>query len=117
MKEIVFYEKENWEIPVQDFLDSLAVWDRRLKWKITHKIYLLSLGRLWYKDVKYVKDKIYELRIKDTFGISRVFYFNYSWNKIVLLDAIIKKENKLKQYVIDRVIKYKDNFTQKSWNI
>ncbi len=110
MKEIIFYKKQNWKFPVKDFLDDLKYKNPVLHSKILQKIDLLSLDRLWNDDFKYILDKIYELRIKQSTNISRIFYFTIQNQKIVLLDWIIKKNQKLDNSTLDRVIAYKNNF-------
>ena len=78
--------------------------DKNLALKIRSKIQFLSLDILGEKDVKYIKDKIYELRVRDRNNISRVFYFSYQNQDIILLDGIIKKQDKLKNTDIERCI-------------
>ena len=44
---------------------------------------------------KHVEDKIYELRIKDSDGIYRVFYFAASGKKFVMVHGFVKKKKKI----------------------
>jgi phage-related protein len=116
MKQIILYQKQNWEIPVKIFLDDLAYINTDLHSKILQKIDLLSINRLWKEEVKYIWDKIYELRIKQSSNISRIFYFTIQNEKIILLDWIIKKSQKLNKSVIEKIKKYKDSFLKnKTW--
>lgn len=110
MKQIIFYQKQNGKIPVKEFLNELVIKNPYFNAKILQKIDLLLLDRLWNDEVKYIWDKIYELRIKQSSNISRIFYFTIKNEKIILLDWIIKKSQKLDNSVIERVKRYKDDF-------
>ena len=110
MKQIIFYQKKNWEMPVKNFLEDLAFLNTDLHAKVLQKIDLLAIDKLWQEDVKYIGDKIYELRVKQSSNISRIFYFTIQNERIVLLDGIIKKTQKLHSSVIERVKKFKDDF-------
>lgn len=110
MKEIILYQKRNWEIPVKIFLDDLEIKNPKLYSKTWLKIKLLIVDNLWNEDIKYIWDKIYELRLKQSSNISRIFYFTIKNEKIVLLDWILKKTQKLDNSIIERVKKFKDDF-------
>lgn len=110
MKQIILYQKQNWKIPVKEFLNDLATKNPDLYAKILQKIDLLLLDRLWSDEVKYIWDKIYELRIKQSTNISRIFYFTIQNKEVILLDWIIKKSQKLDTSIIERIKKYKDDF-------
>ena len=117
MKEIVYYQKENWKIPVYEFLEKLSKNDPKLVSKILYKIDLLKIWKLWNEDIKFLKDKIYELRIKFSSNISRIFYFSIKNKKIVLLNAIVKKDNKINKKDIEKALKYKENYEKRIWKI
>jgi phage-related protein len=70
----------------------------------------LVIDSLWYWEVKHIWDKIYEIRIKQSSNISRVFYFTSINNNILLLDWILKKTQKLDRKTIAKIKKYKDDF-------
>lgn len=110
MKQIILYQKTNWEIPVKTFLEKLSFFNNDLHAKTLQKIDLLLIERLGNDDVKYIWDKIYELRIKQSSNISRIFYFTVQNEKIILLDGIIKKSQKLDNSVINRIKKYKEDY-------
>lgn len=113
-KKVILYKKENWEIPIEIFFDELKVKNNQLLAKILSKIDLLSLDLLWNEEVKYLEDKIYELRVKKQSNISRIFYFTIQGNNIILLDWIIKKDQKLKRNILDKMINYKNNFLNRN---
>ncbi|MDD5213661.1 MAG: type II toxin-antitoxin system RelE/ParE family toxin [Candidatus Gracilibacteria bacterium] len=110
MKEIILYQKRNGEIPVKIFLDDLEIKNPKLYSKTWLKIKLLIVDNLGNEDIKYIGDKIYELRLKQSSNISRIFYFTIKNEKIVLLDGILKKTQKLDNSIIERVKKFKDDF-------
>lgn len=112
-KEIIFYRKANGDVPVQDFLGDLYKKNRTLFAKVVTKIKLLGKELLGTDDVKYIGDKIYELRVKKSSDIVRIFYFTLEKDRIVLLDAIVKKEQKLKRSVIERIIGYREDFLKR----
>ena len=107
--EIVFYEKENGEIPVKDFLDSL---DIKMRKKALGQIVILeSYGRTLREPYsKYIKDGIFELRIQFSSDISRIFYFFYVGDKIVLTNGFIKKTQKTPPKEIEKALKYKEDY-------
>lgn len=86
--EIEFYMKANGKIPVQDFLYSLYP---KLRAKAFSDIELLgkmgnTLREPYVKPIKGQKNKgLYELRIKFSSDIARIFYFTYYNNKYILL--------------------------------
>ncbi|EKE28368.1 MAG: hypothetical protein ACD_3C00067G0002 [uncultured bacterium (gcode 4)] len=109
-KEIIFYQKENWDIPVKMFLDSLKIKDPYLLATILNKLELLSLNLLWLDDLKYLGDRIFELRIKKSSNISQIFYFTLWGDSIILLDWIIKKDDKLKNWALKKFTNYRDDY-------
>ena len=113
MKSIIVYRKENWKCPFDIFIDNLS---DDLVSKITYKINLLLVDLLCINDVKYLREKIFELRVKDKNNIVRVFYFSEINNKIIILDWYIKKDNKLKKEVLNKMIEYKKDYLKRIWN-
>lgn len=116
MKEIVYYATDNWKNPTKKFLNNLLKINKNLHSKVLYKIDLLKVNLLWINDIKYIKEKIYELRIKDENNIVRVFYFSNIWNKLIILDWYIKKDDKLKINVINKMISYKNDFIKRFGN-
>ena len=94
---IEYYKKENGEIPVLDYLTSLP---SKLKAKAFMEIELLEkygidLKEPYTKAIEGKKYKgIFELRIKFSNNISRIFYFCATNNAFVLLNGYTKKSNK-----------------------
>lgn len=93
MFQINFYEKENGEIPVKDFLLDL---DLKMRAKAFKEIEILQTfgSDLREPRVKYMQDGIFELRIKSGNNISRIFYFFFTKENIILTNGFIKKHTK-----------------------
>ena len=91
--EVIAYEKENGESPVEDFINGLDI-------KMRAKVYgLLSILQekgfaLREPYSKHLDDGIFELRCKFGSNITRVLYFFYYDKTIVLTNGFIKKTQK-----------------------
>lgn len=117
MFELEFYMKENGKIPVQDFLYSL---NPKLRAKAFSDIELLKmlgneLKEPYVKPLKGKNDKgLYELRIKFSNDIARIFYFTYHNGKFVLLHGFIKKTMRTPKNEIDKAIKYMEDYKRRN---
>jgi phage-related protein len=113
--DIEFYTKENGKTPVEEFMDNL---NEKMRTKALREICLLrEYGRdLREPHVKYMKNGIYELRIKTGSNISRVFYFFFSKKEIILTNGFIKKTEKTPPKEINKAIKYKENYVRRNSN-
>ena len=115
--ELEFYMKENGKIPVQDFLYSL---NPKLRAKAFSDIELLKklgseLTEPYVKPLKGNKNKgLYELRIKFSNDIARIFYFTYYNNKFILLHGFIKKTMKTPKNEIERARKYMEDYKRRA---
>ncbi|MCI9142695.1 MAG: type II toxin-antitoxin system RelE/ParE family toxin [Lachnospiraceae bacterium] len=115
--ELDFYMKENGKIPVQDFLYSL---NPKLRAKAFSDIELLKqlgaeLREPYVKPVKGKDNKgLYELRIKFSSDIARIFYFTYYNNKFVLLHGFIKKSMKIPENEIKIARKYMEDYKRRT---
>lgn len=90
---VVAYEKENGEVPVEDFLNSLDV---KMRAKMFGMIGLLQEkgNQLREPYSKHLDDGIFELRCKVGSNITRVLYFFYYEGQIVLTNGFVKKTQK-----------------------
>ncbi len=90
---VIAYEKENGEIPVEDFLNSLEV---KMRAKMFGMIGLLQeKGNLLREPYsKHLDDGIFELRCVVGSSITRVLYFFYYQGQIVLTNGFVKKTQK-----------------------
>lgn len=112
MFEVEFYEKVNGEIPVENFLNSLDI-------KMRNKI-LMILNVLQEKGnqlrepySKHLEDGIFEVRGKIGNDISRVLYFFYYNEKIILTNGFIKKTQKTPKKEIDLAKKYRKEYIER----
>ncbi len=89
----IAYEKENGEVPVEEFLNSL---DIKMRAKAFSMIGLLQeKGNLLREPFsKHLDDGIFELRCQEGNNITRVLYFFYYEKKIILTNGFIKKTQK-----------------------
>lgn len=90
---VVAYEKENGEVPVENFLNSLDV---KMRAKMFGMIGLLQEkgNQLREPYSKHLDDGIFELRCKVGSNITRVLYFFYYEGQIVLTNGFVKKTQK-----------------------
>ena len=107
--QVVYYRKENGEIPVLSYLDTLDV---KMAAKVVWTIRLFQeMGadlRLPYSE--YIKDGIYELRAKQGSNISRVMHFFIVGNKAVLTHGFTKKTQKTPSKEIKLAMKYREDY-------
>ncbi len=91
--EVIFYEKENGDCPVDDFLRSL---DTKMRAKMVGLLELLEEygNQLREPYSKHLDDGIFEIRCKVGSNITRVLYFFYYEGKIILTNGFIKKTQK-----------------------
>lgn len=106
----VFYVKSGGKAPAEEYLKGLK--NKRFLSKALALIDKLQErgGTLPEPYAKKVVDKIWELRLY--FG-GRIFYFSYINQKIVLLDGITKKSNRVPIKDIERVKEYYEDYRVK----
>lgn len=110
--DVEFYEKENGEVPVDEFLDSLSAKDEA---KVMRTIQLLEeLGiHIRGPHCDYLGDNIYELRTKISSNIYRVLYFHHENNKFVLTHGFTKKTQKTPPREIRLAKSYRDDYLKR----
>ena len=110
---VEFYEKENGDIPAEEFLDGLNI---RMKTKLVGLIKILQeKGNLLREPYsKPLGDGIFELRCKVGNDISRVLYFFYYNGKIIMTNGFVKKTRKTTRAVIDRAKAYRDDYLERN---
>ena len=96
MFEIVFYKKEDDTKPVAEFIKGL---EPKMKRKTLQEIQLLK-----------------ELRVQQSNNISRIFYFFFDGQKIVMTNGFIKKTQKTPQAELDKALKYKSDYERRMNN-
>lgn len=90
MTKILFYVNENGHMPVKEDLEKLSEPDQARA--AAHLSLLQQQGHtLREPHVKFMQDKIKELRFKISAGPYRVFFFFHLGDSAVLLHSILKK--------------------------
>lgn len=114
--EVEYYQKQDKSIPVMDFLLSL---EPKIRAKAFSEIELLqkhgpNLREPYVKSIKGHNYKgLYELRIRFSSDISRIFYFCYQQNTFVLLHGFVKKSNKTPERELERARRYKIDYERR----
>ena len=113
--EVVFYETEDGEKPVQDFLDNSNV-KMRNKMLMLMSVLQEKGNNLREPYSKHIDDGIFELRCKLGSDISRVLYFFYHKGKIVMTNAFIKKQQKTPKNEIALAKQYRKDYIERVGN-
>ncbi len=114
-----FYQKQNGKVPVKEFLLSLQP---KLRAKAFKDIELLKKhgDELTEPYVKRIQGKkfrgLYELRIKFSSDIVRIFYFTYFDNKYILLHGFIKKTMNTPAKELERALQYMEDYKRRNSN-
>lgn len=109
---IEFYEKENGEIPVEEFLLSL---NTKMRAKVLGIMEILQeKGNMLREPYsKYLTDGIFELRGQVGNDISRVLYFFYCEGKIIFTNGFVKKTQKTPVLEIEKAKKYRSDYLER----
>ena len=112
---IVFYQKENGEQPILEFINKL---DKKIKAKVFKDIELLeNVGYMLREPYsKLLTDGIFELRTRAGKNQVRILYFFYYKKKIVFTNGFVKKSNKTPINEIILAKKYMDDYKRKEQN-
>jgi phage-related protein len=112
MFDIEYYTLPNGEKPVKVFIDEL---DRKMRAKALGSLKILSEQGNTLREPysKSVGNGLFELRIRFASDISRIFYFFYVENKIVLTNGFIKKTQKTLKRELRLARKYKIDYEER----
>lgn len=110
--EVIFYENENGEVPVEDFLLSL---DKKMRAKLIGIIKILQEygNKLREPYSKHLDDGIFEIRSKVGSDISRVLYFFYYDGKIILTNGFVKKTQKTPKSELEKAKSYRKDYLER----
>ena len=113
MWEVIFYKKENDEVPVLKFIKSIE--DIKLKAKLIRDIGLLEqygnkLKTPHSKKITNEKYSLYELRTKQSTNIIRIIYFFSKNRQIIMVNGFIKKTGKIPTREIETAKRYRDKW-------
>ena len=109
---VIFYEKENGDCPIEEFMNSL---DIKMRAKMIGLLELLEEKGIQLREPysKIIEDGIFEIRCKVGNNISRVLYFFYFEGKIVLTNGFTKKTQKTPTEEIKLAKKYRADFKER----
>lgn len=110
MWEIIFYEKPNGRCPGKEFLDGLSP-----KNDLPFIVRMLNLleefgNELERPHVAYLRDDIWELRVKTRSGQYRFFHFYFAGKTIVITHGYHKKTGKVADSEIDKAIGFRQDY-------
>ena len=107
--EVEYFEKQNGDCPVVDFLDHLPAKDRVYVTNAIDRLeeHGLALDR---PHSGYLRDHILELRIRVRRVLYRVLYSRCGDNRFVLLLGIRKQSEKVRDSDIDKAIEYRNDY-------
>lgn len=112
---VEFYTKRDGTKPVEEFLNTLP---NKLANKALRSIKRLRDEgfQLTYPDAEKITPDIWELRTKFATDITRIFYFFYDGEKIVLTNGFLKKTDKIPTEEIERAKRYRDDYCRRQRN-
>ena len=112
MFEVEFYSLANGEKPVEKFLGSL---DKKMRSKAFSSLAILAEfgNKLREPYSKPIGKGLFELRIRFSNDVARIFYFFVVDNKIVLTNGFIKKTQKTPAGEIELANKYKADYERR----
>ena len=113
MFEVNYYRLENGTAPVEQFIDSL---NPKMQVKAMYSLALLEEfgNQLREPFSKPIGDGIFELRIKFSSDITRIFYFFVVDNRIILTNGFVKKTPKTPKEEIELARKYKKDYERRN---
>jgi len=113
--EVIFYDKPNGEEPARTFLDSL---DAKMFAKIIRAIELIKAGGVIIREPysKHLDDGIFEVRAQVGTSITRVLYFFYVGQRIILTNGFTKKTQKTPATEIELAKKYRTEYLEREEN-
>ncbi len=109
MFDVEYYALPNGEKPIEQFIDSL---DLKMRVKALGSVAILAdFGNALREPYsKAIGNGLFELRIKFAGDITRIFYFFFVGNKIILTNGFVKKTRKTPRYEIALALKYKADY-------
>jgi len=111
--QVVFYQDADGNEPVKDFILAQSKGTQAEIIRVMDLLYRLNVNLHMPYVEKIGKSGIRALRIKHSSDIYRIFFFAYTGRKFVLLHAITKKSDKLKQSDINLAIQRMDEFKER----
>lgn len=111
--EVIFYEKENGQIPVKEFLDTLNPNDAEVVERIID--ILRKYGNRIHRPYSApLRNGIFELRAKGRDNQYRILYFFIKGDFACLTNACIKKTNETSSKEIELALKRKQDYERRN---
>jgi len=113
--QVLFFEKENGDVPAEDFINSL---DLKMSAKAYRLIAMISENGPDLREPysKHLGEGIFELRIQIGSDVSRIFYFFMVGRRVVLTNGFVKKTQKTPQSEIDKAKAYRKEYLEREAN-
>ena len=113
MFELEYYRLPNGRRPVEEFIDGLS---DKMRGKAFYSLAVLAEygNTLREPYSKSIGDGLFELRIKFASDITRIFYFFFVGDKIVLTNGFVKKTQKTPRSEIELARKYKADYERRA---
>lgn len=110
---VEFFEKGDGTCPIEDFIEEQEI---KMRAKIFRTLELLEeMGNeLREPYSKFLNDGIFEIRVKQGNNITRILYFFYVNNKIILTNGFIKKTQKTPKTEIETAKNYRKEYLSNS---
>ena len=110
--EVEYFEKEDGTYPAEEFILSQDV---KMRANLFRLLELLEEKGNTLREPysKSLDDGIFEIRAKQGSNITRVLYFFYIGNKIILTNGFIKKSQKTPPSEIDLAKKYRAEYEKR----
>ena len=110
--EVEYFEKEDGTYPAEEFILSQDV---KMRAKLFRLLELLEEKGNTLREPysKSLDDGIFEIRAKQGNNITRVLYFFYIGNKIILTNGFVKKSPKTPPYEIALAKKYRAEYEKR----
>lgn len=107
--DIIFYEKQNGDCPMYEFLDGL---NKEMFAKMANQLDKLEQwGNNYRSDgTRRVRDGIFELRAQNKTDITRCFFFFDENRRVVLTHGFVKKKERTPEVEVDRVMRYRGDY-------
>lgn len=110
--QVIFFEKESGEVPVENFINSLDV-------KMAAKVYRLLVmisengPELREPYSKHLDEGIFELRAKVGSNITRILYFFFVGRRVVVTNGFVKKTQKTPKAEIDKAKAFRKEYIER----
>ncbi|MEG1840999.1 MAG: type II toxin-antitoxin system RelE/ParE family toxin [Raoultibacter sp.] len=113
MFDVDFYRLPDGSVPLEQFLDSLS---EAMRIKAIQELTLLGeMGNeLRAPHSKHIRNGVFELRIKRSNNIARIFYFFFVEQRIIATNGFIKKTQKTPKTEIDKALRYKADWEERN---